>query len=105
LRKEKNMAVLKNLCAKIPEELHSKLRQEQEQLGLTLSEYVEKVFKEHFEGGKLTMSGATRTLALQIPEELYNRLKEHLKKTGQTQKDYITSLVEGSLREDKDKED
>jgi hypothetical protein len=52
-----------------------------------LSEYVEKVFKEHFEGGKLTVSGATRTLALQIPEELYNRLKEHLKKTGQTQKD------------------
>ena len=33
----------KNLCAMIPESLHIKVREEQEQLALTLSEYVEKI--------------------------------------------------------------
>ena len=51
----------KNLCAMIPESLHIKVREEQEQLALTLSEYVEKIIREHFEGGK-TMANGTRTL-------------------------------------------
>lgn len=42
----------KNLCAMIPESLHIRVREEQEQLALTLSEYVEKIIREHFEGGK-----------------------------------------------------
>ena len=64
----------KNLCAMIPESLHIKVREEQEQLALTLSEYVEKIIREHFEGDK-TMANGTRTLALQIPEELFVRIK------------------------------
>ncbi len=42
----------KNICAMIPESLHIKVREEQEQMALTLSEYAEKIIREHFEGGK-----------------------------------------------------
>ena len=76
------METKKNLCAMIPAELHNRLRQEQEQLGLTLSAYMERLIAEHFEGGKTAMTEGTRTLALQIPEELYKRLKDHLRRTG-----------------------
>ena len=94
------MEAKKNLCAMIPAALHNRLRQEQEQLGLTLSAYVEKLINEHFEGGKTAMTEGTRTLALQIPEELYQRLKDHLRRTGLTQKKFIISLVEEALREE-----
>ena len=35
------MEKLKNLCGQIPEELHNKVRTEQESLGLTLGKYLE----------------------------------------------------------------
>ena len=50
----------KNLCAMIPEALHTQARTEQEQMNLTLSQYVEMVLKEHFEnGGKKMANGTT----------------------------------------------
>ena len=93
----------KNLCAMIPESLHIKVREEQEQLALTLSEYVEKIIREHFEGGK-TMANGTRTLALQIPEELFVRIKAHLSKYGLTQKEFIIGLIEAALTDAADAE-
>lgn len=63
-KEAKQMEAKKNLCAMIPAELHNRLRQEQEQLGLTLNAYVEKLINEHFEGGKTAMTEGTRTLAL-----------------------------------------
>lgn len=88
----------KNLCAMIPESLHTRVRTEQEQMELTLSQYVEMVLKEHFEGGKV-MANGTRTLAFQVSEELFMRIKEHLKKTGQSQKDFVIRLIEKALEE------
>ena len=94
------MAGKKNLCAMLPEELHARVRQEQERLGLTLSEYVEQVLNEYYEkGGKPTMDN-TSTVAFQIPEELFLRLKDHLTKTGLKQKEFMLSLIEQALRED-----
>lgn len=91
----------KNLCAMIPESLHTQARTEQEQLNLTLSQYVEMVLKEHFEnGGKEMANGATRTLAFQVSEELFERIKAHLKKKGLTQKDFVIGLIEQALAED-----
>ena len=37
-----------NLCAKIPEELHAHAREEQEEPGFTLNEYVKEILEEHF---------------------------------------------------------
>lgn len=88
----------KNLCAMIPESLYAKVGEEKNQLNLTLSQYVEKVLNEHFEGGK-AMANWTRTLAFQVSEELFMRIKEHLKKTGQRQKDFVIGLIEKALDE------
>lgn len=92
------MSSKKNLCAMIPEELHMKVRQEQEQLGQTLSEYVEQILREHFEGGTNMSSGA-RTLAFQIPEELFQRIKAHLAREGITQRQFVIGLIEQALTE------
>ncbi len=90
----------KNLCAMIPETLHTQARTEQEQMNLTLSQYVEMVLKEHFEnGGKEMTKGATRTLAFQVSEDLFGRLKAHLKVTGQSQKDFVLGLIEKALKD------
>lgn len=94
------MAGKKNLCAMLPEELHTRVRQEQERLGLTLSEYVEQVLNEYYAKGDKPNMENTRTVAFQIPEELFLRLKDHLAKTGLKQKEFMLSLIEEALRED-----
>lgn len=96
----------RNLCAMIPMELHTKVREEQESLGQTLSQYVEQILKEHFEGkDKCNMNDNTKTLALQISEELFGRIQDYLaaerQRTGQklTQKAFIIRLIEQALDE------
>jgi predicted DNA binding CopG/RHH family protein len=87
----------KNLCAMIPESLHTQVRTEQEKLEMKLSEYGEMIIKEHFEKGEKVMASGTRTLAFQVSEELFNRIKEHLKTTGLSQKDFVIGLIEQAL--------
>lgn len=94
------MAGKKNLCAMLPEELHARVRQEQERLGLTLSEYVEQVLREYYAKGEKPTMENTRTVAFQIPEELFLRMKDYLAKTGLKQREFMLSLIEESLRED-----
>lgn len=89
----------KNLCAMIPESLHTQVRIEQEKLELTLSRYVEMVLKEHFAMGGKAMDSKTRTLAFQVSEEFFGKIKRHLKKTGLSQKDFVISLIEQALAE------
>lgn len=42
----------KNLCAMIPEELHSRVRAAQEQAGVTLSAYITGLLTDYYEGGE-----------------------------------------------------
>ena len=72
------MSKTRNLCAKIPEELHARAREEQEELGVTLNGYVKENLEEHCKkkGGK-GMSGNTGTIAFQIQDELFDRLKAY----------------------------
>ena len=98
------MADKKNLCAMIPADLHARVRQEQEQSGKTLSEYVEQLIQNYYNMKENTkMTGDTRTLATQIPEELFERLKAYLKKKGLKQRQFIIGLIEDAL--DQDEED
>ena len=96
------MEATRNLCAQIPVALHDRVRQERESLGQSLSEYVTQILKEHFEGGKTTMT-ATKTLAFQIPEELDLRIKNYLaaekERTGKkvSQREFIVGLIEQAL--------
>ena len=97
------MADKKNLCAQIDTALHARVRQEQEQSGQTLSEFVEQLITDYYkmkEGTKMT--GDTRTLATQIPEELFERLKAYLKKNGLKQRQFIIGLIEDALEQDEE---
>ena len=95
----------KNLCAMIPAELHSRVRAEQEQSGLTLSAYMTELLTKYYEkGSEKTMSGV-RTMAFQMPEELFQRLKAHLeresRRTGKkvSQKQFVLNLIQQVLDE------
>ena len=95
------MADKKNLCAMIPADLHARVRQEQEQSGQTLSEFVEQLITDYYkmkENSKMT--GDMRTMAIQLPEELFERLKAYLKKNNLKQKQFIIGLIEDVLEED-----
>lgn len=94
------MSKTRNLCAQIPEELHAKVRQEQEQQGKTLSEYVGQILKDYFEQkeGK-NMSGNSRTLAFQVSEELFERLKAYLTANKLRQKEFVVGLIEKALEQ------
>ena len=69
------MEQTKNLCAQIPITLHTRVRQEQEKSGKTLSEYITEILTSYFEGGT---NMASRTLAIQISEELFEKFKAHI---------------------------
>ena len=97
------MADKKNLCAQIDTALHMRVRQEQEQSGKTLSEYVEQLITDYYNMKENTkMTGDTRTLATQIPEELFERLKAYLKKNNLKQKQFIIGLIEDALEQDEE---
>ena len=97
------MADKKNLCAQIDTALHARVRQEQEQSGKTLSEFVEQLITDYYkmkEGTKMT--GDMRTMAIQLPEELFERLKAYLKRNNLKQKQFIIGLIEDALEEDEE---
>lgn len=91
------METRKNLCAMIPADLHARVREEQDEMGLKLNEYVEMIIKEHFMKGEKAMANGTRTLAFQVSEELFGRIKAHLARTGMSQKDFVIGLIEQAL--------
>ena len=88
----------KNLCAQIPEDLHNRVRQEQERSGQTLSQYMTWLITTFYEGSEKTM-GETRTLAVQMPAELFDRLDEYLAKNKLKKKEFIIGLVRKALNE------
>lgn len=88
----------KNLCAMIPEELHGRVKQEQEALALNLAQYVEMVLEEHFKKGGKEMANGTRTLAFQVSEELFARVKGYLAKhPGLSQREFVIGLITREL--------
>ncbi len=95
----------KNLCAMLPAELHSQVRAEQEQAGLTLSAYMTQLLTDYYEGGKEKMEKGTRTMAFQMPEEMFQRLKRRLEReserTGKkvSQKEFVLGLIQRALDE------
>ncbi len=96
----------KNLCAMIPAELHSRVRAEQEQAGLTLSDYMTRLLTNYYEKkGEEKMAEGIRTMAFQMPEEMFNRLKAHLEResarTGKkvSQKEFVLNLIQKALDE------
>ena len=94
----------KNLCAQIPLSLHSKVREEQEKSGQSLSMYMTQLLTDYYGKGEKSMD-FMKTMAFQIPEELFNRIKDHLEREKQrtgkklSQKDFVIGLIERELEE------
>ena len=79
----------RNLCAQVPIALHSRVRQEQEASGKTLSEYMTNLITEFYQMKEenQTMNVDTKTVAFQVPVELFEEFKAYLRRSKQTQKD------------------
>lgn len=98
------MAETKGISVQVPVDLHARVKAEQEQLELTMSEYIRQVLEEHFtpkltEKGGNDMDGNTRTLAFQVSEELFQRVKDYLSKhRNLTQKSFVIGLIETELK-------
>lgn len=108
-RKEKAQMEMKNICGRIPVELHAKVRGEIEQRGISTPEFLQQVIEEHFmEKGVDQMAARTiaaRTIAVQVTEELFGRLKAVVAWKGCKQKDFLISIIEKAVREIEDEQE
>ena len=95
------MAEMKNLCGKIPVELHEKVRAEIEEKETSTQIFIRQVIEEHFNRleGKGEESMEKRSLAVQVTEELFQRVKWAVTKEGIKQKDFIIRIIEKAVEE------
>ena len=98
---ETQMAEMKNICGKIPVELHEKVRAEIEEKETSTQIFIQQVIEEHFNRleGKGEESMEKRTLAVQVTEELFQRVKWVVAKEGIKQKDFIIRIIEKAVEE------
>ena len=95
---------MKNICGKIPVDLHEKMKLEIEALGISIPKYLEMVIEEHItRKGEKTDMANLRTVAVQVDEELFSRLKAVLAKNGMKQKDFLIGLIEAALEKEEAK--
>lgn len=95
------MAEMKNICGKIPVELHEKVRAEIEEKETSTQIFIRQVIEEYF--NRLENKGEAgmekRTLAVQVTEELFQRVKWAITKEGVKQKDFIIRIIEKAVEE------
>ena len=91
----------RNLCAQVPIALHSRVRQEQEASGQTLSKYMTHLITEFYRMREenQTMNVDTKTVAFQVQVELFEDFKAYLRRNKQTQKDFFLSCIQRALEE------
>ena len=95
---------MKNICGKIPVDLHEKMKLEIEELGISIPKYLEIVIEEHMtRKGEKTNMADLRTVAVQVTEDLFSRLKAVLAKNGMKQKDFLIGLIEAALEKEEAK--
>ena len=95
------MAEMKNICGKIPIELHEKVRAEIELNESSTQLFIQPVIEAHFSRleGKGELSMEKRTLAVQVREELFQKVKWAVAKEGMKQKDFIIRIIEKAIED------
>ena len=97
---------ISNLCAKIPLNLHQKIRNCQEASGKTLSEYMTWLITSFYEmEGKTPMNTDTRTVAFQISTELFEQFKDYLQRHNIRQKDFFLDCIQRVLTDEGDSDE
>lgn len=88
----------KNLCAQIPESLHARVRERQEESGKSLSEYMTDLITKFFETeGKSMASDNQRTVVFRMDADLFERFKEYLKANGIKRDAFFTEYIQRVL--------
>ena len=91
----------KNLCAQIPESLHSKVRERQETSGKTLSEYMTWLITSFYaQEGMKNMDGKQKTIAFQVPPEMFEQFKQYLKRHDLKQVEFFLNCIQQALDAD-----
>lgn len=92
----------RNLCAQVPISLHSRVRQEQEKSGQTLSEYMTQLITEfyHMKENQGNMNTETRTVAFQVPPELFEEFKAYLQRNHIKQKEFFLACIQRALADE-----
>ena len=92
----------RNLCAQVPISLHSRVRQEQEESGQTLSEYMTQLITEfyHMKENQGNMNTETRTVAFQVPPELFEEFKAYLQRNHIKQKEFFLACIQRALADE-----
>ena len=93
----------RNLCAQVPISLHSRVRQEQEASGQTLSEYMTQLITEFYrmKENQGNMNTETRTVAFQVPPELFEEFKAYLQRNHLKQKEFFLACIQRALAEER----
>ena len=93
----------RNLCAQISISLHSRVRQEQEASGQTLSEYMTQLITEfyHMKENQGNMNIETKTVAFQVPSELFEAFKAYLQRNGLKQREFFLACIQRALAEER----
>lgn len=93
------MAEMKNICGKIPIDLHKKVREEIELNESSTQQFILQVIEEHYKRMEGEASMEKRTLAVQVSEDLFQRVKWVLSKERIKQKDFLIAIVEMAVAE------
>lgn len=97
------MEELKNICGRIPLDLHERVRQEIEDTESSIPKFLQMVIEEHFtRKGEIGMD-AKKTIAVQVTEELFNRFKKVVEWKKCKQKDFLIDLLEQAIEETEQK--
>lgn len=93
------MEELKNICGRIPLDLHERVRQEIEDTESSIPKFLQMVIEEHFtRKGEIGMD-TKKTIAVQVTEELFNRFKKVIEWKKCKQKDFLIDLLEQAIEE------
>lgn len=93
------MEELKNICGRIPLDLHERVRQEIEDTESSIPKFLQMVIEEHFtRKGEIGMD-AKKTIAVQVTEEFFNRFKKVVEWKKCKQKDFLIDLLEQAIEE------
>ena len=97
----------KGVTCKIPLELHQQASEEMQGKGLTVSQYIEMVIREHMNGG-INMAN-NRTLAFQVNDKLFQNIKAYLARYEEvyhkklSQREFVVGLIQQALEEAEEK--
>ncbi len=93
---------IKNLCAPIPESLHSQLRAHQEESGQTLGQYMTWLITKFYEMEMKPMAKENqRTVAFQVSTELFEQFKDYLKRKGVKQNAFFLNCIQQALEDER----